>query len=105
VTRVVRRVLDRHGLVGPYADATDLETAVRVTPAGRRIRFLLNHLAERVTVSVHCGGTDLLTGVKIRDGQPLTLEPYGVLVLAEGQKIRRPCASGTPDLRKKYVLT
>ncbi len=35
VSWVLRQVLDRHGLVGPYPDVPDLETTVRVTPAGR----------------------------------------------------------------------
>ena len=80
---VVRRALDRHGLVGPYADVEDLETAVRVTPDGRRIRFLLNHRASPVTVTLHCGGTGLLTDDKLPTGSTVDLPPYAILVLAE----------------------
>jgi beta-galactosidase len=83
VSCVVRRVLDRHGLVGPYADVEDLETAVRVTPSGQRVRFLLNHRSSPVAVTLHCGGVDLLTGDKVQSGQTLDLPPYGVLVNAE----------------------
>ena len=85
VTWVVRRVLERHGLVGPYADVADLETAVRVTPAGQRVRFLLNHRDAHATVTLHCGGVDLLTGDKVHGGQEIDVPPYGVLVLAETQ--------------------
>ena len=85
VSWVVRQVLDRHGLVGPYADVPDLETAVRVTPAGRRVRFLLNHRSSQVTTTLHCGGVDLLAGEKVASGQEVALPPHGVLVLAENR--------------------
>ncbi len=48
VSWVVRQVLDRHDLVGPYADLADVETAVRVAPDGTRLRFVLNHRADTV---------------------------------------------------------
>jgi beta-galactosidase len=80
---VIRQVLDRHGLVGPYPDVPELETAVRVTPGGDRLRFLLTHRAEPVTVPAHTGGVDLLTSNRIAPGQQLTLGEYGVLVLRE----------------------
>jgi beta-galactosidase len=83
VTWVVRQVLDRHGLVGPYADLADVETTVRVTPAGDRVRFLLNHRDEPVEVTAGTGGTDLLTGSRVDSGQTVKLEPYGVLVMRE----------------------
>lgn len=83
VSWVVRRVLDRHGLSGPYAEVADLETAVRVAPDGTRSLFLLNHRAEPVEVTAQAGGVDLLTGDTIRPGQPLRLEPYGVVVLRQ----------------------
>jgi hypothetical protein len=62
----------------------DLETAVRVTPAGQRIRFLLNHRPSSVEVTLHCGGSDLLGGGKVAGGSTVDLPLYGVLVLAEG---------------------
>jgi beta-galactosidase len=85
---VVRQILRGHGLIGPYADVEDLETTVRVTESGRRIRFVLNHRAEPVEVPAVAGGTDLLTGATVDSGQTLELGPYGVLVLAEEGGIR-----------------
>ncbi|MGC9665323.1 beta-galactosidase [Planosporangium sp. 12N6] len=83
VSRVVRQVLDRHGLAGPYADVPDLETAVRVTPDGTRLLFLLNHRAEPVEVPARVDGVDLLTGARVENGQPLRLDPYGVMILRQ----------------------
>ncbi|MFC8848297.1 MULTISPECIES: beta-galactosidase [unclassified Micromonospora] len=83
VSWVVRRVLDRHGLVGPYADVPDLETAVRVAPDGTRLRFLLNHRAEAVETTAQAGGVDLLTGDRTATGGPLRLPARGVVVLRE----------------------
>jgi beta-galactosidase len=83
VSWVVRQVLDRHDLSGPYPDVPDLETAVRVTPDGARLRFLLNHAASPVEVPARTGGVDLLTGERVESGQPLTLDPRGVMVLRE----------------------
>jgi beta-galactosidase len=83
VSWVVRQVLDRHDLAGPYPDVPDLETAVRVTPDGTRLRLLLNHRDEPVEVPAHTGGVDLLTGERVESGRPVTLDPRGVLVLRE----------------------
>jgi beta-galactosidase len=83
VSWVIRRVLDRHDLYGPYPDVPDLETAVRVTRDGTRVLFLLNHRAEPVEVPARGGGVDLLTGVRLEEGQPISLEPRGVMVLRE----------------------
>lgn len=83
VSWVVGQVLDRHGLTGPYADLADVETTVRVSPAGDHVRFLLNHRAEPVEVTVVAGGTDLLTGARVESGQTVKLDRYGVLVLRE----------------------
>jgi beta-galactosidase len=80
---VVRQVLDRHDLSGPYPDVPDLETAVRVTPDGARLRFLLNHSASPVEVTARTGGVDLLTGERVEPGQPLTLDRHAVMVLRE----------------------
>ncbi|HKT02075.1 MAG TPA: beta-galactosidase [Rugosimonospora sp.] len=83
VSWVVRQVLDRHGLTGPYPDVPDLETAARVAPDGTRLLFLLNHRREPVSVESRVDGVDLLTGVRVRCGEPLRLDPYGVLVLRQ----------------------
>ncbi|WP_049569946.1 beta-galactosidase [Nonomuraea sp. SBT364] len=83
VTWVVRQVLARHDLAGPYADVPWLESAVRVAPDGTRLAFLLNHNADPVVVNAHAGGTDLLTGDRVERGGPIKLGPRGVLVLRE----------------------
>ncbi|MGI5213465.1 beta-galactosidase [Plantactinospora sp. CA-290183] len=83
VSWVVRRILDQHDLLGPYPDVPELETAVRVAPDGSRLRFLLNHGAQPVTVPAHRAGSDLLSGDGVEHGQPITLDPYGVMVLRE----------------------
>ncbi|WP_435738536.1 beta-galactosidase [Cellulosimicrobium sp. PMB13] len=79
---VLRRVLDRHGLVGPYADVEDLELAVRARD-GERTAFVLNHALTAVDVAAHASGTDLLTGRRIERGETLHLEPTDVVVLRE----------------------
>jgi beta-galactosidase len=83
VSWVMRRVLERHDLAGPYADVPDLETAVRVAPDGTRLLFLLNHNADAVEVSACASGVDLLTGDRLERGRPVTLEPRGVVLLRE----------------------
>jgi beta-galactosidase len=80
---VVRRILDRHGLAGPYADVADVETAVRVAPDGSRLLFLLNHRAEPVAVDARFAGTELLTDTPIKRGAALSLPPRQVLVVRE----------------------
>ncbi|MEH1122973.1 beta-galactosidase [Micromonospora sp. CPCC 206061] len=83
VSWVMRQVLDRHGLSGPYPDVPDLETAVRVTPDGTRLLFLLNHNAAPVEVPARVGGVDLLTGTRVEVGQLLTLDARGVMILRQ----------------------
>lgn len=79
---VVRSLLDRHGLIGPYADVPDIELAVR-TKDGVRFAFVLSHATEPVDVVAHASGVDLLSGRTIRQGETLRLEPTDVLVLRE----------------------
>ncbi|MFG3643774.1 beta-galactosidase [Micromonospora sp. NPDC047762] len=83
VSWVVRRVLARHYLLGPYPDVPDLESAVRVAADGSRLLFLLNHRAEPVEVTARTGGVDLLTGDRTAAGGALRLPAYGVVVLEE----------------------
>ncbi|MFY1693222.1 beta-galactosidase [Plantactinospora sp. WMMB782] len=80
---VVRRVLERHDLLGPYAELPELESTVRVAPDGTRLRFLLNHGTEPIETTAYAAGTDLLGGERIEAGQPIRLGPTGVLVLRE----------------------
>ncbi|MFC8734298.1 beta-galactosidase [Luteimicrobium sp. NPDC057192] len=79
---VVGQVLDRHRLVGPYADVPDLEVAVRERD-GVRTAFLLHHGTGAVEVPAYTAGTDLLTGREVRRGDPLRLQPTDVVVLRE----------------------
>ncbi|MCX4830565.1 beta-galactosidase [Streptomyces sp. NBC_01016] len=79
--RVVRAVLARHDLIGPYADHRDVESATRVAPDGTRALFLLNHGAAAAELTAHTTVTDLLTGERHEKGGPLTLGPLGVAVL------------------------
>ncbi|WP_406179582.1 beta-galactosidase [Streptomyces canus] len=81
VDQVVRRVLSRHDLVGPYADHEGLETAARIAPDGTRLLFLLNHSAQSAGLTAHTTATDLLSGKKVEAGDPLPLDPLGVAVL------------------------
>ncbi|MBN1174796.1 MAG: beta-galactosidase [Micromonosporaceae bacterium] len=83
VTWVVRRVLESHELVGPYADVPGLETATRVTSEGQRLLFLLNHNNGPVDCTAHRAGVDLLSGAHIECGQPMRLDARGVMVLRQ----------------------
>ncbi|MEV0272730.1 beta-galactosidase [Hamadaea sp. NPDC050747] len=85
VSWVVRQVLDRHGLIGPYAGIPDVEVARRVTPDGTPLLFVLNHSGSAVEAPAVVSGVDLLTGVRVEQGTVLRLEPTGVLVLAESR--------------------
>jgi beta-galactosidase len=77
---VLRRVLGRHGLVGPYADVPGLEHTTREID-GRRYDFLLHHGEKAVEVQAHADGVDLLSGRTVRRGETLTFEPTDVVVL------------------------
>ncbi|GAB7036925.1 MULTISPECIES: beta-galactosidase [Catenuloplanes] len=81
VDRVVRRVLDRHGLLGPYADVPEVETAVRVTAGGVPLLFVLNHRDEPVEIVADRDATDLLTGTPVSCGATLRLAARDVLIL------------------------
>ncbi|MDX3246477.1 beta-galactosidase [Streptomyces sp. ME18-1-4] len=88
VDHVVRRVLARHDLVGPYADHRTVETATRVAPDGTRLLFLLNHAPETARLTAHATATDLLTGKRSEQGAPLTLDPLGVAILRLQQPVQ-----------------
>ncbi|NNN32966.1 beta-galactosidase [Streptomyces sp. S3(2020)] len=81
VDEVVRRVLARHDLLGPYADHPGVETATRITPDGTRLLFLLNHTPEPAHLTARTTATDLLTGKRTEEGDPLTLDPLGTVIL------------------------
>ncbi|MBQ0825295.1 beta-galactosidase [Streptomyces tagetis] len=81
VDHVVRRVLARHRLLGPYAAHPGIETAARVTPDGTRLLFVLNHHTAPARPPAHAAVTDLLTGRRHAAGEPLALDPLGVAVL------------------------
>ena len=77
---VVRRALERHGLVGPFAQAEGVEHTVRQVD-GRRYDFVLHHGAEPVPVVIPHDGVDLLTGRTLGAGDEVTLRPADVLVI------------------------
>ncbi|MFH9890214.1 beta-galactosidase [Streptomyces luteogriseus] len=81
VDHVVRRILARHDLLGPYAAHPAVETATRVAPDGTRLLFLLNHAPEPARLTAHATVTDLLTGKRTGRGEPLELDPLGVAIL------------------------
>ncbi|MEU8663066.1 beta-galactosidase [Actinoplanes philippinensis] len=81
VTHVIREVLTRHGLLGPCAALPDVETAVRVTPDGERLMFVLNHGTSPVDLPDACAGTDLLSGHYVR-----TLGPNGVALYRDAAR-------------------
>ncbi|MFI8533676.1 beta-galactosidase [Streptomyces aquilus] len=81
VDQVIRRILTRHDLLGPYADHPAVETATRVAPDGTRILFVLNHATEAAHLTAPATVTDLLTGKRAEKGAPLALDPLGVAVL------------------------
>ncbi|MEV5105954.1 beta-galactosidase [Streptomyces massasporeus] len=81
VDQVVRRILTRHDLLGPYAGHPAVETATRVAPDGTRLLFLLNHSPEPAHLTAHTTATDLLTGKRVDQGEPLVLDPCGVAIL------------------------
>lgn len=81
VDQVVRQVLARHDLIGPYAGQPHVETAHRTAPDGTRLLFLLNHATESAQLTAHTDATDLLTGKHTAQGEEFTLDPHGVLVL------------------------
>ncbi|MBR8639192.1 beta-galactosidase [Streptomyces tuirus] len=81
VAEVVRGILGRHDLLGPYADHPTVETATRVAPDGTRLLFLLNHAPEPAHLTAHTTATDLLTGKRVDQGEPLLLDPLGVAIL------------------------
>jgi beta-galactosidase len=83
VSTVVRRMLDRHDLRGPYPVVPGLETAQRITPDGRWLTFLLHHGAEPVELACHADAVNLLTGARIEHGQPIHVVPGDVVLLEQ----------------------
>ncbi|MFC6419786.1 beta-galactosidase [Sanguibacter inulinus] len=82
VAWVMRRVLDRHGLVGPLADVPDVEVATRYQDDGSRVTFVINHRDEAVDVASPVDGDELLGGTALRAGETVRLAPQQVLVVA-----------------------
>ncbi|WP_454051092.1 beta-galactosidase [Cellulomonas sp. Marseille-Q8402] len=81
LAHVARAALDRHGLLGPYADVAGLELATRVTTGGDQVDLVLHHGTAPVTVPAHADGTDLLTDRRWTRGEPVTFAPADVVVL------------------------
>jgi beta-galactosidase len=85
VAWVIRRVLARHDLAGPFADVPDVETAVRIAQDGSRLLFVLNHRADPVDLTARAGGVDLLSGRRVEPGEPLRMAAHEVMVLRGDQ--------------------
>jgi beta-galactosidase len=78
---LVKHLAARTGLASRFAPSDDVEITERVK-GKERFTFVLNHAGTKQAVAMPAGMTyrDLLTGQKA--GRTLTLEPYGVRVLA-----------------------
>jgi beta-galactosidase len=81
VSWIVRQILQRHDLCGPYPDVPGLETARRIGRDGCQLLFLLNHGSEPVQVTARQDAIDLLTGSPVERGQPIRLDAHGVAIL------------------------
>ncbi|KUO12297.1 Beta-galactosidase C-terminal domain [Streptomyces sp. DSM 15324] len=58
-----------------------MEAAQRVAPDGTRPLFLLGHAREAARLTAHATATGLLTGKRVEEGEALTLDPLGAVVL------------------------
>jgi len=56
LSHIMRSVLARHDLVGPYADLPYVELATRIAPSGIKFDFIINHSAEPVEITLHADG-------------------------------------------------
>jgi beta-galactosidase len=84
--KVLLDILGRAGLTGPDQD---LPPPVRLRQgagrAGKRLRYYLNYSrAPQSFAYPHASGTDLLTGKSVEKSQPVTLEPWGLVIVEEG---------------------
>jgi beta-galactosidase len=82
---VIRDVLQRAGLAGLDQD---LSGAVKVrhgrNRAGKLLHYYFNFSGEQQTISYrHRDGSDLLTGVPLRKGQNLKLNPWDLAIISE----------------------
>jgi len=82
---VIRDVLQQAGLTGPDQD---LSGAIKVrngrNRAGKLLHYYFNFSGEQQTVSYrHRDGSDLLTGVPLRQGQNLKLNPWDLAIISE----------------------
>jgi len=82
---VIRDVLQRAGLTSPDQD---LSGAVKVrhgrNRAGKLLHYYFNFSGEQQTVSYrHGDGLNLLTGVPLRQGQNLKLNPWNLAIISE----------------------
>jgi beta-galactosidase len=84
--KVLLDILGRAGLTGPDQD---IPPSVRLRQGvgreGKRLRYYLNYSrAPQSFVYPHASGTDLLTGKPIKKSQPVSLEPWGLIIVEEG---------------------
>jgi hypothetical protein len=83
---VLLDLLSRAGITGPDQD---LPPSVRLRQGvgreGKRLRYYLNYSRAPQSFSYpHASGTDLLTGRPIQKSQPVSLEPWGLIIVEEG---------------------
>ncbi|MDQ7878982.1 Beta-galactosidase C-terminal domain [Microbacterium sp. QXD-8] len=88
LSHLVTRALERHDLVGPYADVPGLELATRIAADGQAVDFLLHHGPRDATIRLHSDGTDLLTGRELDAGDVIVLHPTDVIVIRRMQPSR-----------------
>ncbi|MFC7455914.1 beta-galactosidase [Brachybacterium sp. GCM10030267] len=77
---VIRRILRRHDLLGPFADVEGVELAIRGT-GPEAVHHVLNHASEPRRLRAHLEATDLLSGREIAEGDEIELAPADILVL------------------------
>lgn len=81
LSHIMRSVLARHDLVGPYADLPYVELATRIAPSGIKFDFIINHSAEPVEITVHADGQDVLGRRHLAKGERVTLGGTDLIIV------------------------
>jgi beta-galactosidase len=81
LSHIMRSVLARHDLVGPYADLPDIELATRIALSGTTFDFIINHSAEPVEITVHADGQDVLGRRYLAKGERVTLGGTDLIIV------------------------
>jgi beta-galactosidase len=85
VAKALEQAVRGAGLWGPDQElAFPLIVRGGVNAAGRAVRYYLNYADEPASFSYpHADGTELLGGAAVRQGQQLTVDRWGVLIIEE----------------------